>query len=640
MSILVYKVYNACNVFVHKGSRSVFVRSSGNKNTGSVPITHVSASPCFNVSNRRLILTEKRLAELKELMKRDPLLKKCCQDILKQADEYCTRPPLVYRKTGPRLTPVKQECWRRLYALALAWRLTGNEKYAAKAKENLLTVCAFKDWNPSHFLDVAWMSHSVGLGYDWLFDYLDAESRAKIKAGLIKNGLKPGLACYRGKGKWCVRSRFNWNLVCNSGLIVGALAIAETDPKYAEVIIPKTVKFLPRAMATYAPDGAWPEGSSYWEYATQHTVFGLAAMETALGTDFGLSKMKGMSQTGLYGIYIAGPTGLYFNFGDAYEEGRRQNIPFLFWLARRYDKPFLADAQREMIFEPGRCCRPDPRYPADPHDFIWYVPPGKTRPVALALDKYFRGPVEVAVFRSAWNDPNALFVGVKAGFNQVAHGNLDLGTFVIDALGVRWARDLGKENYNLPGYWSMGPKGKRWTYYRLSSFSHNVPVLGGKNQDVYARTKITKFKSTPSKGFAILDLTSAYKDFAKKVTRGVAVVGDRKAVLQDEFVITKPCEVAWGMTTDAKIAADKKGQAVLTIGDKKMTAQILSPAGAVFTVESAEQKPPLQSNKGIKRLMIRLKDQKGPLRITVFFAPLRPDGGPLLTPKVKALEQW
>ncbi len=135
-------------------------------------------------------------------------------------------------------------------------------------------------------------------------------------------------------------------------------------------------------------------------------------------------------------------------------------------------------------------------------------------------------------------------------------------------------------------------------------------------------------------------MTSAYKDFAKKVTRGVAIVGNRKAVLiQDEFVITKPCEVAWGMTTDAKIAADKKGQAVLTIGDKKMTAQILSPAGAVFTVESAEQKPPLYPNKGIKRLMIRLKDQKGPLRITVFFAPLRPDGGPL-TPKVKALEQW
>ncbi|MCK4626488.1 MAG: heparinase II/III family protein, partial [Phycisphaerae bacterium] len=497
--------------------------------------------------------------------------------------------------------------------------------------ENLLAVCAFKDWNPSHFLDTAEMSHAVGVGYDWVFDYLDAESREKIRAGLIKNGLEPGLGCYARKGSWWwTQSHHNWNQVCNGGLIVGALAIAETDPKYASGIIPKAVASLPLALGTYAPDGAWPEGPGYWGYATRYTVYGLAALDTALGKDFGLSKMKGLPEAGLFPIYACGPTKLYFNFADVGTNSRRRKIPSLFWLASRYDKPFLADAEREMLSQ----------YSASPQDFIWYVPAGKKAPTPT-LDKYFRGPVEVAVFRSAWNDPDALFVAVKAGYNQVNHGHLDLGSFEIDALGTRWARDLGKENYNLPGYWTGGKDAKRWTYYRLSSFAHNVPVLGGKNQDVFAKTKITKFKTTPTEAFSILDLTSAYKDFAKKVTRGVAIVGNRKAVLvQDEFDIKKPCEVAWGITTDAKIVVEKD-RAILTRGRKKMTVQILSPAGAVFTVESAEQKPPLKSNKGVKRLMIRLKKQKGDVRITVIFSPQWPKGKQPISPApLKPLSEW
>lgn len=596
------------------------------------PPTAETALKTLNKAHPRLILTDKRLAELKELMKRDELLKNCYKDVIKQANDYCTKKPLAHQlPDGIRLLYVSRTCLNRIYALGLAWRLTGKEKYAAKAKENLLTVCAFPDWNPKHFLDTAEMSHAVGVGYDWLFHWLDAESREKIRTGLITNGLKPGLLQYKGEGTWRVKNRFNWNQVCNGGLVIGALAVAETDPKYAEVIVPGAVKFLPNALSTYAPDGAWPEGPGYWNYATSYTVYGLAAMDTALGTDFGLSRMKGLSEAGMFPIYACGPTKLFFNFADVGSNSRRRNIPCLFWLASRYDKPMLGQAEREMLA----------KHDGSPQDFIWYTPASKKPPVPT-LDKYFRGPVEVAVFRSAWDDPNALFLAVKAGFNQVNHGHLDLGNFEIDALGVRWARDLGKEGYNLPGYWNKGPKAKRWTYYRISSFAHNVPVLGGKNQDVYAETKITKFKTTPAKGFAVLDLTSAYKDFAKKVTRGVALTAGRKAVLvQDEFEINKPCEVAWGMTTDAKIAVDKTGKAVLTIGDKKMTAQILSPAGAVFTVESAEQKPPLQPNKGVRRLMVRLKKQKGDVRIAVFFTPEWPKTQRIIkNPQIKSLSEW
>ena len=84
-----------------------------------------------------------------------------------------------------------------------------------------------------------------------------------------------------------------------------------------------------------------------------------------------------------------------------------------------------------------------------------------------------------------------MFLGAKAGYNKVNHGHLDLGNFEFDALGVRWARDLGSDDYNLPDYFSGSTQtSTRWTYYRLNSFSHNIPVLGNKNQDVNATSSL------------------------------------------------------------------------------------------------------------------------------------------------------
>ena len=97
-------------------------------------------------------------------------------------------------------------------------------------------------------------------------------------------------------------------------------------------------------------------------------------------------------------------------------------------------------------------------------------------------DAVFRG-TDTAFFRSAWDDPGAVYVGFRGGDNKANHSHLDLGNFVLDALGERWALDLGPDNYNLPGYFGK----QRWTYYRLRTESHNTLTLDGANQVVSAR---------------------------------------------------------------------------------------------------------------------------------------------------------
>ncbi|MDZ4858308.1 MAG: heparinase II/III family protein [Candidatus Hydrogenedentes bacterium] len=564
----------------------------------------------------RLILLNDGLAKLKAAYETDTTLQRYAAEVKEQADKALSAPPLEHKLIGPRLLQVSRACLDRIYPLALAWRWTGEKQYADAVEANLLTVCAFPDWNPPHFLDTAEMTHAVAVGYDWIYDALSEGSRAKIRTALIEKGLKPGIAIY-DKGGWWTESEFNWNQVCNAGMLIGALAIAETDPQYAQSIIPRAVASLPKALRAYDPDGAWMEGPGYWSYATRYTAYGICALDTALGTDFGLSDMPGLRVTGHFPNYTTGPTGLFLNYADSGERSKRRPMPCMFWLAQKYNDSVISDAEHAVLAH-GR---------ASAEHLVWYVAPTGKEAAAPDLERWFRSPVDIIVMRSAWNDPNALFVGVKGGYNQVNHGHLDLGNFELDALGVRWARDLGSDDYNLPGYWDKKKGGKRWQYYRLNSASHNVPMINGKNQDENATAKILDMSGAKDIRSVSIDLTSAYPEFSDKTTRRVALyLGSRFVQIRDEFNILKPCEIAWGMTTDAMIEIQDNGAALLTLDGKQLEAKIHKPEGASFTAESAERPTPEKTNIGIQRLITRVKvDQPGPVNITILLAPVWPE---------------
>jgi len=588
-------------------------------------------SESLDANHPRLMLSDKALMNLKNRYKEDKVLQRYVKDVLERAEECCKKPPLKYQKIGPRLLQVSRDCLDRTYALGFAYRWTGNEKFAAKAKENLLTVCDFNDWNPSHFLDVAEMTHAVGLGYDWLYKSLDEESRKTIKAGLIKNGLEPGVQAYSDKGHWFKTSPFNWNQVCSGGLIIGALAIAESDPQFAQKIVPAAVESIAIAIKTYGPDGSWPEGPGYWEYATDYTAYAIAALDTALGQDFALSKIEGLSKAGYFPIYSAGPTGLYLNYADSGEKRSRNNMWCLFWLSQKFRNPFFADDEHNILS----------KQPAKPQHVIWYVPKSEGAEQKRDLNRYFVGQVETAIFRSGWESKEDLFVGIKAGFNQVNHGHLDLGNFEMDALGVRWVRDLGSDYYNLPGYWEGKKGGYRWTYYRLNSQSHSVPLINSENQNELAKSKIKDFKGQANLPFAIVDYTEAYEKYARKAERGVLIIANEKAVLiQDEFELKEPCDFRWAVTTDADIEIQQKGVAVLSLGGKKLIAKILSPANVNFEAGSAEQKPPQAVNKGVKRLMIKIPKAENNIRVAVLLSPVWSEENAVKSAEVKPLSDW
>ena len=578
----------------------------------------------------RLMLQEPALQELKKQAEHDVVLQGLIQQLLSKADDCLKKPPLAYELRGPRLLHVSKDCLDRIYELGVAWRWTGDTKYAEKIEENLLAVCNFPDWNPSHFLDTAEMAHAVGLGYDWTYHYMKPESRTFIRETLVTKGLKPGIERHES-GYHHFTYAYNWNQVCNGGLLIGALAVAESHPDTAEYLLDRALKNLPVALSSYAPDGVWAEGIGYWRYATEYTALAITALDTALGSDFGLSKSPGLSTTGYVPLYSTGPTGFYLSYADAGDFKKHGLAPCLFWLSRTFNNPEFADAEHRLIKDKDMT----------PLHVIWYTPPSGNDPADRELDRLLKGQVETALFRSSWDDPSALFVGVKAGYNQAHHGHLDLGNFELDALGVRWARDLGSDDYNLPEYWTYEEGGTRWTYYRLATASHNVPMLDNRNQNANAVAKLTRFQSSEQFSFAEIDFSEAYAANASTAHRGVALVADRRAVLvQDEININQPCELLWGMTTDATIALEEANTARLSLQGKQLIARILSPAGASFAIESAEQDPPQKRNEGVSRLVIRLPEAQDKTTVTVLLSPVWENGGSVEDFAVKPLSEW
>jgi hypothetical protein len=156
-----------------------------------------------------------------------------------------------------------------------------------------------------------------------------------------------------------------------------------------------------------------------------------------------------------------------------------------------------------------------------------------------------------------------------------------------------------------------------------------------------ATSKFTKFETKKSSAFVLVELTSAYKKFANKVTRGVAILENRRAVLvQDEFDIENPCELVWAMTTDAKIDIKERDTAVLTLGAKKLIARLLSPSTAGFAIESAQQKAPQKTNEGVRRLIVRLPNANGNVRVAVLLSPVWKDKEIVTKVPIKPLTQW
>ena len=555
------------------------------------------------------------------------------------ADSMLDAPVVERRKTGRRLLGVSRTCLKRVTYLAFVHRVTGDDRYARRAQQEMLAAAAFSDWNPSHFLDVAEMTAALAIGYDWLFDALDPGARTTIRDAIVTKGLRPSLA-----GGWWVKTTNNWNQVCHGGLSLGALAVHDSEPELASGILRRAVANLPRALGEYRPDGAYPEGPGYWVYGTTYNVLFVAALRAALGTDFGLVDAPGFLASADYYLQATGPTGLFYNYSDCGKGGGL--APAMHWFAAaRKDPGLLWNEHRALdrfLAEKKPSAGGSDRLL--PFALLWGSSANAT---AEPTRRHFvaRGRTPVAMHRSGWG-PGATFVGIKGGSPGANHAHMDIGSFVMDAGGVRWAADLGSQNYHSLEskgikLWDRSQDSARWTVFRLNSLSHNTLVVDGKHQLVRGDAPIVAHTTSGEMPHTIVDMQSVYRGQLAAAMRGIGLRKDGVVLVQDELrALDRATSVRWGMLTRAKVERLHGADAELMRGGKKLTLRVLSPEGVelqVFdtaTPKAAHDTP----NKGTR--MVGFVHGLEPGASARLVVALIPDGAAADGLRVKNLADW
>ncbi|WP_162340132.1 heparinase II/III domain-containing protein [Cyclobacterium salsum] len=508
-------------------------------------------------SHPRILLMEGEEDEINQLIEKDQRWNRLHQAIIKESDQIIGEDLLERKQIGRRLLSVSREALRRIFQLSYAYRLTGASRFAQRAEQEMVNISGFSDWNPSHFLDVAEMTMALAIGYDWLFDVLSPDSKIKIKDAIVKMGLEPS---FNEEYNWFLEATHNWNQVCNAGMIYGALAVYEDYPELAHRTLQRAVDTIAKAMDDYQPDGAYPEGYGYWGYGTTFNVLFLDVLEKVYGTDFGLTNTPGFLETAGFYEHMTGVTGYAYNWGDA-GGGKGNLTPAMFWFAQQNEQASLLWVERDYLDQSDLSGLNRNR--VLPAALIW----GKNIPlenIPVPDEKVWvgQGANPVALMRTSWTDPNAIYLGFKAGSPSVNHGHMDVGSFVMEAEGVRWAMDFGSQNYE-----SLESKGiqlfgrtqdaERWTVFRLNNYVHNTLTIDAALQRVDGYAKIERHGTSDDFPFAVSDVTSVYENQLEQFHRGVSIVDQAYVLVRDEIRNKNSrSHIRWNMLTPADVTLD------------------------------------------------------------------------------------
>ena len=500
----------------------------------------------------RLMLPKGAEKQLLKHIKKDSVWRNIHALTLQEADRIVTLPVNERIKTGMRLLAISLENLRRVFVLSYAYRMTGEEKYFKRAEAEMLKAASFSDWNPSHFLDVGEMTMALGIGYDWLYPKLSESSRKTIREAIINKGFVPS---YDTAYNWFLDAEHNWNQVCNGGLTFGAIAIADEAPEWSQKILDRAIDRVRLPMRNYAPDGGYPEGASYWGYGTLFNVLMINGLETAFGTDYGLKEMPGFMQTGTFAMQMISPLGLQFNFMDNSE--LPEESPALFWFYNQTQDPALLCNQIALMKQDSTHKFLNNR--VLPAIIIWGAGAPMENPVQPTQTYWIgAGHTPLCVMRSAWGDPKARFVGVKMGSPSINHGHMDVGSFVFEADSVRWALDLGREDYNDTetlgvDLWTMTQESQRWDVFKYNNFAHNTLTFNDKHQYMKGSAPIIDSSSNPQQSYVATDLTPVYAGQVQKVERAYSLVDNDYLVIEDK-VTAGPhyTRMRWTLATKAK----------------------------------------------------------------------------------------
>ncbi|MBE7050770.1 MAG: hypothetical protein E7394_08435 [Ruminococcaceae bacterium] len=586
----------------------------------------------------RIIATERDFIRLREEVKTNEYKKRWFNNLLVNCEEIMKEPILKYElRDRVRLLYVADDFMEWMTCLAFAYKMTGDRKYFDAAWKQIEAVSNMPDWNPVHHIDVGIMALGYAISYDWFYELLTG-SQKQLMEKCVHNNLfwiineahKRPDTPYGDPGM-----KDNHNVLCNAGLIACVVAFMDVHPEVGSQLGAHTMGLLERFMWLFAPIGAYFEGPSYACVSINYTARLFAAMEPCMGTLYGLDKAEAFDLSADY-IMNMQSDAASFGFGDGNSDLKR--CSGMFWLYNHYGIKGKKDAVADLLVNATGM---------DAVDALLHynVEPDKTDDNDTSgLGVYYPGE-DLVLARNSF-EPGQVYVGLKCGGTIHPHSHLDSGSFVFDAMGTRWAHDLGQDDYNLEWNWGF------YDIYRRRPESHNTLIINpdaGYGYELDGRAKFLSYDIRPKGVIAKTDLTELYGDKVTSAKRGFFFTDDRRSlVVRDEVSLTGKSDLYWLMCISSNVEIIDEHTVILTNPanvSQKVKVEFISSTGK-GTIEvgpaapfpTSPQIPEQNQNVGYQRLSYKVSGN-GNINITAKITPMGFEGSDI-SQYDKNMDSW
>ncbi|PNU02308.1 hypothetical protein A8V01_26720, partial [Novosphingobium guangzhouense] len=478
------------------------------------------------------------IARVKQLIASDPEARTRWNALRKTADRALSSPPRGDREIDSALE-----------ALALAFRVTGQAKYAQGARTILLQRAARTDWltdAPLARRDPPWKSDlgmgyaaaSTGIAYDAVRDTLSQADRQTIVQGLIRGAILPIMDDWIDGAKRIHAldtMGHNWWAHIVFGAGVAALAVRPDDPRgleWARRIDEASVEWfefpgtrIGTKPPTFGRDGAYSETVSYAELALHSLMLFRRSWTEAMGT--APSPIKGLDKIAGYFLATSYPRSegwVSLNFGDSRPPSCGCHTLADLWALGDHNPEYLKYIAGFSGVPAKDAWKDATNLP--------YFPDAPARASASssigASRTYVSRDQGLLTMRSDWS-PDATLLGVKSGFTW-NHNHADAGSFILYHKGHTLIADSGHSGYSTPEYDG---------YYRQSE-AHNVVTIDGHAEpasDLYdgsaSMGTIDHVLDTPNIRYAWADATGPTSRYFQRNYRNILWVGDTILLVDD-----------------------------------------------------------------------------------------------------------
>ncbi len=421
----------------------------------------------------KLFFTPERIALLKKRIATDPEIKKNWDDIYTTAEGLLSKPNLD-----------------KVDFLSLAYLVTGEKRFADKAKEQILNLCKKSTWSNVEMLkrQPAWASDLrtagncwiVVMGLEGVYEELTKEEKNIIVSGLVRMGIRPAL------DEWFLPEKrihslnsmgHNWWSSCVYMAGVAVLALKDDIPeanqwlKDLNVSAEEWFNFagdqLQHKVKTWDAKGGMYESVNYASFGVSEYLFFRLAFQNVLPKikQPDIPLLKNIPSFFMHVGYARDGIMYSLNFGDGHKNVVGERPVKLLW-ALGYQDPnslwylnHIENGQhREGLFKNA------------PMGIVYHPDFSKAPTLPNLPTSELFEDMDWVTMRDSWKN-NATMLAVKSGHTW-NHSHADVNSFILFHKGEPVIKDAGNSWY----------ASKEYPAYFFQSPAHNVLTFNGKYQ--------------------------------------------------------------------------------------------------------------------------------------------------------------